>query len=208
MRPAKDHRGVAKENQPRFTHPTHLVATLAVRIATRDDAHLGRWTTERCWGTVLREGKPCKAPRIETSLWPERVPPLHVLYKKSWPTKPAPFCNRFVLVPSSDSEAQETFSGITLFAVHSWWEMATNQTSNVGNLWFYEICRGCQDTSVRTYLTLVPATSLCIPHSSITGLFRRYGTWLESTNCSKCALNLIARRSSLIFPAWIKMQQN
>ena len=31
-----------------------------------------------------------------------------------------------------------------------------------------------------------------------------HGTWLESTNCSKCALNLIARRSSLIFPACIK----
>lgn len=207
MRPAKDHRGVAKENQPRFTHPTHLVATLAVRIATRDDAHLGRWTTERCWGTVLREGKPCKAPRIETSLWPERVPPLHVLYKKSWPRNQPLFATGLFWcrhpTPKPRNILRDHF-----VAVHSWWETATNQTSNVGNLWFYEICRGCQDTSVRTYLTLVPATSLCIPHSSITGLFRRYGTWLESTNCSKCALNLIARRSSLIFPAWIKMQQN
>lgn len=67
LRPTKDHLEVAKENMPRFTHPTHLVATLAVRIATRDDAHLGRWTTERCWGRSWGKGS------SYSCLWPERV---------------------------------------------------------------------------------------------------------------------------------------
>ncbi len=60
------------------------------------------------------------------------------------------------------------------------------------NCWYTLIFTG--HLRIRTYLTMLPATSLCIPHQSLNHPFTSINHWvvsplwdmLESTNCSKC----------------------